>query len=97
MHLCLVLPIAISTTQVGPSLPRWKRDQILSFVPPDGKFTLAEYRYSPAAASASARIGSSGTASSGLAANGSLAKDSVAIPFGLKTQIDVQESTGTYS
>ena len=28
-------------------LQRWKRDKALSFVPPDGKFTLMEYRYLP--------------------------------------------------
>ena len=28
-------------------LQRWKRDKALSFVPPDGKFTLMEYRYVP--------------------------------------------------
>ncbi|KAI0775455.1 clathrin adaptor mu subunit [Irpex lacteus] len=29
-------------------LPRWARDSHLSFVPPDGSFTLMEYRYVPA-------------------------------------------------
>ena len=28
-------------------LQRWKRDRTLSFVPPDGKFTLMEYHYLP--------------------------------------------------
>jgi len=28
-------------------LQRWKRDNALSFVPPDGKFTLMEYQYLP--------------------------------------------------
>ena len=28
-------------------LQRWKRDKALSFVPPDGRFTLMEYRYQP--------------------------------------------------
>ena len=28
-------------------LKRWKRDNALSFVPPDGKFILMEYRYAP--------------------------------------------------
>ena len=28
-------------------LQRWKRDKALSFVPPDGKFTLMEYQYLP--------------------------------------------------
>ena len=30
-------------------LQRWKRDKALSFVPPDGKFTLMEYQYLPPA------------------------------------------------
>ncbi|KAI0092541.1 clathrin adaptor mu subunit [Irpex rosettiformis] len=29
-------------------LPRWARDKHLSFIPPDGRFTLMEYRYTPA-------------------------------------------------
>ena len=28
-------------------LRRWQRDKALSFVPPDGRFTLMEYRYFP--------------------------------------------------
>jgi AP-3 complex subunit mu len=28
-------------------LPRWARDRSLSFVPPDGRFVLAEYTYAP--------------------------------------------------
>ena len=28
-------------------LQRWSRDKQLSFVPPDGHFTLMEYRYAP--------------------------------------------------
>ena len=28
-------------------LRRWQRDKVLSFVPPDGRFTLMEYRYVP--------------------------------------------------
>ena len=28
-------------------LQRWKRDKALSFVPPDGRFTLMEYEYRP--------------------------------------------------
>lgn len=33
-------------------LQRWSRDRVLSFVPPDGKFKLMDYRYTPATASA---------------------------------------------
>ncbi|KAH9853898.1 clathrin adaptor mu subunit [Lenzites betulinus] len=31
-------------------LQRWSRDKVLSFVPPDGKFKLMEYRYAPVSA-----------------------------------------------
>jgi AP-3 complex subunit mu len=34
------------------SLQRWASDKTLSFVPPDGKFVLMEYRYSPASGTA---------------------------------------------
>ncbi|KAI0721967.1 clathrin adaptor mu subunit [Cerioporus squamosus] len=33
-------------------LQRWARDKVLSFVPPDGKFKLMDYRFAPATASA---------------------------------------------
>ncbi|PIL36674.1 hypothetical protein GSI_00363 [Ganoderma sinense ZZ0214-1] len=36
-------------------LQRWSRDKVLSFVPPDGKFKLMDYRYAPATASAVAQ------------------------------------------
>lgn len=29
------------------SLHRWAQSKSLSFIPPDGKFILAEYRYAP--------------------------------------------------
>jgi AP-3 complex subunit mu len=35
------------------SLPRWARDKALSFVPPDGKFTLMEYRFGSSTSSIS--------------------------------------------
>jgi AP-3 complex subunit mu len=28
-------------------IQRWTKDKVLSFVPPDGKFVLCEYRYVP--------------------------------------------------
>ena len=37
------------------SLQRWTRDKVLSFVPPDGKFKLMDYRFAPATASAIAQ------------------------------------------
>jgi len=41
--------LCIQHTPVSRSgrLQRWKRDKALSFVPPDGKFTLMEYRHIP--------------------------------------------------
>ena len=40
------------TTHALLSLQRWARDKVLSFVPPDGKFKLMDYRFAPATASA---------------------------------------------
>lgn len=42
----------ISTTGYLSSLQRWTRDKALSFVPPDGHFTLMEYRFVPTPTSA---------------------------------------------
>lgn len=72
-------------------LQRWSRDKIFSFVPPDGKFTLAEYRYSPSTSSSSAiaRI-------SAPSAQPSIAKDNVPIPFVLKTNFDLQEYNASF-
>jgi hypothetical protein len=69
------------------SLQRWSRDKIFSFVPPDGKFTLAEYRYSP-----NTRI--SATSSSAPSLGTTIVKDNVSIPFSLKTNFDLQEYNG---
>ncbi|KAF5322424.1 hypothetical protein D9619_001063 [Psilocybe cf. subviscida] len=62
-------------------LNRWTRGKTLSFVPPDGKFTLAEYRYSPAAStSTSTAVG----------------KDTVPIPFTVKTLFDIEAQGGSF-
>lgn len=37
-------------------LPRWVKDKRLSFIPPDGRFTLMEYRYSGSANETAAQI-----------------------------------------
>lgn len=37
-------------------LQRWARDKVLSFVPPDGRFKLLEYRFAPASASAAHQV-----------------------------------------
>ena len=74
------------------SLQRWSRDKIFSFVPPDGKFILAEYRYAPNLSNLSTlgRISAPSSTSAPL----SVAKDNVPIPFGLKTTFDFQEHNG---
>ena len=71
------------------SLHRWSRDKVFSFVPPDGKFTLAEYRYSP-----NTRIPA--TSSSAPSIGTTVVKDNVPIPFSLKTNFDLQEYSGMY-
>ncbi|KAF8165113.1 Mu homology domain-containing protein [Crassisporium funariophilum] len=72
-------------------LQRWTRDKTFSFVPPDGKFILAEYRYSPNnSASSVARL----AAPSAPAA--SLGKDNVPIPFVVKITFDIQDSSASF-
>ena len=63
---------------------RWTRDRIFSFVPPDGKFILAEYRYSPNAPVLSTPRPSAP----------SLAKDNVPVPLTLKVNFDLQDYSG---
>jgi len=70
-------------------LQRWSRDKIFSFVPPDGKFTLAEYRYSP---NTRFPATSSSTPSHGTAT----VKDNIPIPFSLKTNFDLQEYSASF-
>ncbi|KAF8803739.1 clathrin adaptor, mu subunit [Phlegmacium glaucopus] len=72
-------------------LQRWSRDKIFSFVPPDGKFILAEYRYSPNTSSSSATAAASSTS-----VTTSIAKDNVPVPFGLKTTFDLQEYNASF-
>jgi len=69
------------------------RDKIFSFVPPDGKFILAEYRYSPNLSSSSATVRISAAASS---AGTSMAKDNVPILFSLKTKFDLSEYNASF-
>ena len=76
------------------SLQRWSRDKIFSFVPPDGKFILAEYRYSPSTSSSSAIARISAASSSAPPLGTSITKDNVPIPFVLKTNFDLQEYNG---
>lgn len=70
-----------------PSLQRWKRDKSLSFVPPDGRFTLMDYRFAP---SGSATSTTAGTGATITAARG----DIVPLPLMLKATIEVNEFGG---
>ncbi|KAF8914140.1 clathrin adaptor mu subunit [Gymnopilus junonius] len=63
-------------------LSRWSRDKTFSFVPPDGKFILAEYKYSPNAPPVST------------IAAPPAAMYNVPIPFVLKTNFDLQDYNG---
>ncbi|KAJ7162632.1 Mu homology domain-containing protein [Mycena crocata] len=86
-------PHAITDVAFHPCvrLQRWKRDSSLSFVPPDGHFTLAEYRFTPSASATSARFMAVGATATGLAA-----KENVPVPFILKPTIELTESGGTF-
>ncbi|KAJ7762805.1 Mu homology domain-containing protein [Mycena maculata] len=72
-------------------LQRWKRDSALSFVPPDGHFTLTEYRFTPSASATSARFLSVGATPTALSA-----RENVPIPFLLKPTVELTESGGTF-
>ncbi|KAJ7367872.1 Mu homology domain-containing protein [Mycena albidolilacea] len=72
-------------------LQRWKRDSSLSFVPPDGHFTLAEYRFTPSATATSARFMAAGAPTAAQAA-----KDNVPVPFLLKPTVELTQSGGTF-
>ncbi|KAF8639651.1 hypothetical protein AX17_000916 [Amanita inopinata Kibby_2008] len=68
-------------------LQRWNRDKALSFIPPDGRFILAEYRYLPPAAVLPASMSTDTSA---------LAKDVVPIPLSLKPVIELEENGGSF-
>jgi AP-3 complex subunit mu len=71
-------------------IPRWTRDKSLSFVPPDGKFILVDYRFAPGAA-----LG--GGSSSAPSAGASLtAANQVPVPIALKPTLKLHETGGTF-
>ncbi|KAF7330788.1 MHD domain-containing protein [Mycena venus] len=72
-------------------LQRWKRDSSMSFVPPDGHFTLAEYRFTPSSTATTARFMSAGAPTAALAA-----KENIPIPFLLKPTVELTETGGTF-
>ncbi|KAJ3524048.1 hypothetical protein NMY22_g11176 [Coprinellus aureogranulatus] len=73
-------------------LQRWTREKSMSFVPPDGHFTLAEYRYAPTASNPNSAL-KFGTNPSSSASIGS-SRDVVAIPFAIKAKFEIEENTG---
>lgn len=79
-----------------PSLQRWARDKSLSFVPPDGRFILAEYRYAPNTASSARLVGPQNAITTNSPVT-RVAKDVVPLPFTLKTSIELEDHGGTCS
>jgi len=65
-------------------LQRWAHNRTLSFIPPDGKFVLVEYRYSPTS--------SSSTTSPQSLTN--VAQENVPIPFAVKSEYDIEDNSG---
>jgi AP-3 complex subunit mu len=61
-------------------LNRWSRGRTFSFVPPDGKFILADYRYSPSGSSSHSTT--------------SVTKDNIPIPFVIKSNFDLLDYGG---
>ncbi|KAG6820168.1 hypothetical protein H0H93_004431 [Arthromyces matolae] len=70
-------------------LKRWTDSKILSFIPPDGRFILAEYRYSPNQTSSRLHPASS-------ASTPNAARDHVPIPFTVKPIVELESNGGTY-
>ncbi|KAF8974705.1 Mu homology domain-containing protein [Flammula alnicola] len=68
-------------------LNRWARGKTFSFVPPDGKFILAEYRYSPNTSNSTSAAASSAPP---------IVRDNIPIPFVVKTSFDLQDYGGSF-
>jgi len=66
-------------------LLRWNRDKLLSFVPPDGRFTLMDYTYSPNASQFQSQSQALTTA-----------RSNVALPFVIKTAVELEESGASF-
>jgi AP-3 complex subunit mu len=66
-------------------LQRWQKDRTMSFVPPDGHFTLAEYRYS-----------GSSSQNSALGTSVASTKELIPIPFGIKASFEFDANTGKH-
>ncbi|KAH0587131.1 AP-3 complex subunit mu-1 [Termitomyces sp. J132] len=76
-------------------LKRWSDSKILSFIPPDGRFVLAEYRYAPNQASASARFSNTTVPATTPPLN--LVRDHVALPFTLKPAVELEGNGGNFN
>ncbi|PFH52562.1 hypothetical protein AMATHDRAFT_139622 [Amanita thiersii Skay4041] len=71
----------------------WNRDKVLSFIPPDGRFVLAEYRYLPPAVVSAATNASFPATSSAFALG---AKDVVPVPLTLRPIIELEDNGGSF-
>ncbi|KAF9535037.1 Mu homology domain-containing protein [Crepidotus variabilis] len=67
-------------------LQRWSQHKSLSFIPPDGKFILSEYRYAPNASRASSTV-----------TPASSSREGVTLPFALKPEIDLQDYSASFN
>ncbi|KAF8665587.1 hypothetical protein AX16_000044 [Volvariella volvacea WC 439] len=82
-------------------LQRWNKDKALSFIPPDGRFTLMEYRYNPNASSNSAArfntpLGPESTTTIP-STSMNISKDVVPVPFSVKITFEVEENGGSFN
>ncbi|KAJ4472058.1 Mu homology domain-containing protein [Lentinula aciculospora] len=68
-------------------LLRWNRDKILSFVPPDGRFTLMDYTYSALPSPLSAQQSLTSAMSS---------RNNLALPFIIKAIVELEDSGGSF-
>ncbi|ESK86633.1 ap-3 complex subunit mu-1 [Moniliophthora roreri MCA 2997] len=62
-------------------LKRWSTNKSLSFVPPDGRFTLADYSYSPSSLASASAVTPPKT---------------VPIPFQIKSSLDTDKTGGSF-
>ncbi|GLB33446.1 putative adaptor complexes medium subunit family protein [Lyophyllum shimeji] len=74
-------------------LKRWKESKVLSFVPPDGRFVLAEYRYAPGSTAAAARFVNTPAPT---APPLNLTRDNVPVPFTIKSAVDLEDNGGSF-
>lgn len=79
-------------------LQRWTRDKCLSFIPPDGQFILADYRFAPnTSATLNPRfVSPASSTSSPSAAISNLAKDNIAIPLSIKSTFDLEVLSASF-